>query len=110
MHFDLWKHLATLDSGAIALIAVMGEKLFPGAGHRGWLAAAVVCFLLSIVGSVALMADALLDIAESAADGWQVPPLANSARGWFGLASLAAAFLGFAGGMVCLGVFAILCV
>lgn len=57
LQFDLYKHLTTLSTGAILLLAAFLEKLFKEP-HGKWLVGVSMgCFLLSTVGSVGLMGE-----------------------------------------------------
>ena len=55
LEYDAFKHLTTLSSGAVVVIAALMDKAFPGAAWK-WLAgASAVAFLVSCFFSVIMM-------------------------------------------------------
>ena len=47
--YDFLKHLMTLDSGALVLVATLIDKVFPQPNHREFVAATMVALSLSLV-------------------------------------------------------------
>ena len=55
LHFDAMKHLTTLSSGSVLLLATFLEKFSKGLVWRWLLAATFGCFFLSMLSSVSSM-------------------------------------------------------
>lgn len=53
--FDLFKHLTTLSSGSVLVLAVMLDRAFPGAAHRWLVGVAVAAFMANVGCSVVVM-------------------------------------------------------
>ena len=97
--YEFFRHLMTLDSVALVLVATLIEKVFAQPVARGWVGAAVISFLASLVGGGFAYFTLLGN-----------PPKAGEAQlsltdGWIFLVTALAAFFGFVGGMSCLGWF-----
>lgn len=56
LDFEFWKHLTTLATGAILVLAALTDKLFPEPECLFLVAATVVVLMVSVIGSVMLMA------------------------------------------------------
>jgi hypothetical protein len=52
MLFEVYKHLTTLSSGSIVIICTFLEKFFKTPKSLHFVTSALVCFLLSIIGSI----------------------------------------------------------
>jgi hypothetical protein len=55
MFFDLFKHLTTLSTGSILLMAAFLEKLFKNPNWSFLVSITFVCFILAIISSLAGM-------------------------------------------------------
>src|SRR5688500_15628505 len=55
LYFDAMKHLTTLSSGSVLLLATFLEKFSKGPEWRWLLIATFCCFILSIISSVSSM-------------------------------------------------------
>ncbi|MEP6848861.1 MAG: hypothetical protein ABI999_08380 [Acidobacteriota bacterium] len=54
--YDVMKHLTTLSSGSILLVATLAGTVFHNyPPTRGWALASILCFVVSIICSVSLM-------------------------------------------------------
>lgn len=49
--YEFLRHISTLDSAALVLIATLIEKVFAQPSQRGAIGSAMVCFLLSLTAS-----------------------------------------------------------
>ena len=96
---DLYKHIATLSAGAIVVLTSFWERT--GNNARGLLGAAMLCFVLSILGAVSMQIWSVLDVNTKYFS--ESPPRWHSPIGKLGM------ILGFAGmplGMLALVAFA----
>jgi hypothetical protein len=90
---DTYKHLATLGSGSIVILATLVDKLFPSPEWRPLVPFAIASLLASVVGSVFAMFAISYHVDRSAevAPRWFVGVLVLMSCGGFlgGIASIA---------------------
>jgi hypothetical protein len=97
--FEYLRHLATLSTGSILLIAAFLEKVFP---QRAWTAMAIIAlfgFIISVVGTVIAYTLYLPSVHSN-------QPMSETKKNIFGW-GLVLAWGGFLLGIICLTVFAI---
>lgn len=98
---DLYKHLATLSTGSIVLLATFAEKFSSRPQARGLLVTAFVAFICSVVGVVVMQALSVLNVERHPDD----ERFTGGAVLFLPTAILA--FGGFLTGIISLAVFAI---
>ena len=89
------KHLNTLSTGAIVLLATFLEKVFAQAQHRGMAALAIGAFLTSVIAAVASYTlEVVFEEPTLQRTPWRTLDTAASAVMWFaflvGITALAA--------------------
>ena len=94
---DYVKHLTTLSTGALILVSAFSDKLFPHPLYGFLINLAIISFLVSILGSVALHT---IYVAK-------FPPIKGGSHfdNKVITVGLVIAWLGFIGGIISLGVF-----
>lgn len=95
------KHLTTLSTGSIVIIATFLEKLFANPEWRILVSISIASFLLSIVGSLITYLFSVLRVNKDQSKKIPKPVLILV------IPNVALAFGGFLSGIICLGVFAI---
>jgi hypothetical protein len=99
LFFDVFKHLTTLCTGSIVLLATFHEKLSGTAKWQSLIAIAFAGFIVSIAGSVVLMLSTARSIRRNETSDQLTDRMGNL--------SYLVAVTGFAVGAVCLGVFGV---
>lgn len=98
---DLYKHTATLSTGALVLLSTFMEKLFQRPVSKGWLGVALVAFVASIGGAVVMQLMSVLHV-----DRRRDLPEGKAQQAIFWI-TFPLTFGGFMLGIVCLLVFAL---
>jgi glucan phosphoethanolaminetransferase (alkaline phosphatase superfamily) len=55
LYYDMFKHLTTLNTGAVLIIVALLEKLFSNPKLKGLVGFSFLCFIISIITSLAAM-------------------------------------------------------
>jgi hypothetical protein len=100
---DYLKHLSTLCTGSILIIAAFLEKIITHPAWKFLVAVSIASFLVSVVGTVAAQTFALSTMHEEGGDGTVVSIVSI----FVAPVALIAAWAGFLVGIVSIGVFAI---
>lgn len=99
---DLYKHTATLSTGALVLLTTFLDKLFTHPTGKTWIGIALISFVGSIVGSVAMQLMSVLHVSKSTKEQLTGTPLLAF---WV---ALLLTFGGFLLGILCLLQFALI--
>lgn len=97
---DYLKHLTTLSTGSILLLAAFLEKIFPNPSGKMLVIVSLVGFMISVVASIVAYTYAILDFPG---DGPRMTRTSTIAGG----SALMAAWLGFLAGVASMMIFAI---
>lgn len=95
--YDFFKHITTLDTGAILLLVGLLEKLFKEPKWRPLVGLAIILFLTSLVSCLATMYLMAFFISQGGKPGGFPEAIA--------IVPFLLAIVGFVGGLCCLGAF-----
>lgn len=104
-NYDYFKHITTLDSGAILVIATFLVKAFQNPNWPGLIVGAFICFVFSLLGSVMVMRWHVVWIAEE--EFPEIRKKTSSKIKLIKLFSLITGIFGLALGMILLALFGV---
>ena len=99
--YDIYKHLITLDTGAIVLLIGLVEKLYPNPIKKGAMVISLISFVVSIFGSLVMLVIIITDMGMGGGFG------SNSIENFAGLLGTLTAWGGFLMGVLSLVFFGI---